>query len=59
MITIIKNLIIVLFCSVVIISCGRREIIDLPSSMMIKSSQEAFVSKSKADKPFILDPLIQ
>ncbi|AQX28553.1 MULTISPECIES: hypothetical protein [unclassified Bartonella] len=59
MITIIKNLTIILFCSVVIGGCGRREILDLPSSKMIRLPQGEFVSESKVDKPFILDPLIQ
>ncbi|MDD9333179.1 MAG: hypothetical protein PV354_05805 [Bartonella sp.] len=59
MITIVKNLIIILFCNVIIVGCGRREILDLPSSIIMNPSQEAFISESKADKPFFLDKLIQ
>nr|CDP79316.1 putative small periplasmic lipoprotein [Bartonella schoenbuchensis]CDP79554.1 putative small periplasmic lipoprotein [Bartonella schoenbuchensis] len=56
---ILKNLIIVLFFNVVIVGCGRKGALELPSSTTVESSQGAFVSERKADKPFILDRLIQ
>lgn len=56
---ILKNLIIVLFFNVVIVGCGRKGALELPSSITVEPSQEAFVSERKTDKPFVLDRLIQ
>lgn len=57
--TILKNLIIVLFFNVVIVGCGRKGALELPSLTTMEPSQGAFVSERKTDKPFILDRLIQ
>ncbi|VEJ44549.1 LPS translocon maturation chaperone LptM [Bartonella vinsonii] len=56
---ILKNLTIVLWGSVMIVGCGRKGALELPPATMMDSSKEASVSQSKADKPFILDRLIQ
>ncbi|EJF80445.1 hypothetical protein [Bartonella doshiae] len=59
MVIILKNLTIVLFGGILIVGCGRKGALEVPSSSMEKSVQGAFVSKSEDDKPFILDRLIR
>ncbi|WP_336287559.1 MULTISPECIES: LPS translocon maturation chaperone LptM [unclassified Bartonella] len=54
-----KRLMIVLFFSVVCVGCGRKGALELPSSTVAKTTQETLSSKNTADKPFILDRLIQ
>ncbi|MCZ2157862.1 lipoprotein [Bartonella sp. 220] len=56
---ILKNLTIVLLGSIMIIGCGRKGALELPPAKVMDSSKGATVSQSKADKPFILDRLIQ
>lgn len=47
------------FFNVVIVGCGRKGALELPSLTTVEPSQGAFVSERKTDKPFILDRLIQ
>ncbi|AGF76535.1 LPS translocon maturation chaperone LptM [Bartonella vinsonii] len=56
---ILKNLTIVLLGSVMIIGCGRKGALELPPAKVMDSLQGASISQSKADKPFVLDRLIQ
>ncbi|WP_455476174.1 LPS translocon maturation chaperone LptM [Bartonella sp. B17] len=55
---ILKSLI-VLFCSVILVGCGRKGALELPPSTVEKTTQKIFVDKSKTDKLFILDRLIK
>ncbi|WP_034988681.1 LPS translocon maturation chaperone LptM [Bartonella senegalensis] len=57
--SIVKSLMIVLLGSIFVVGCGRKGALELPSSMIEKTTQETFSSKNKLDKPFILDRLIQ
>ncbi|WP_455481931.1 hypothetical protein V4P56_05660 [Bartonella sp. B35(2025)] len=56
---ILKNLKFVLLVNIVIVGCGRKGALELPSSIGVNPSQGVFISQNKADKPFILDWLIQ
>ncbi|WP_455480682.1 LPS translocon maturation chaperone LptM [Bartonella sp. B12(2025)] len=56
---ILKNLTIVLLGCVVIVGCGRKGPLEMPSSSLEKPEQKTSVSKSKEDKSFVLDRLIQ
>lgn len=55
-----KNLMIVILGGFVIIGCGRKGALEVPSSVGKNDLQEGVLdSKSKAYKPFVLDWLIQ
>ncbi|EJF98265.1 hypothetical protein MEI_00764 [Bartonella vinsonii subsp. arupensis Pm136co] len=56
---IVKNLTIILLGSVMIVGCGRKGALELPPATVGDSLKSASVSQSKADKPFVLDRLIQ
>ncbi|WP_332060021.1 LPS translocon maturation chaperone LptM [Bartonella sp. CB74] len=54
-----KRLMIVLFLGIACVGCGRKGALELPSSTVAQATQETLSSKNTADKPFILDRLIQ
>ncbi|MBB5073679.1 putative small lipoprotein YifL [Bartonella callosciuri] len=56
---ILKNLTIILLGSIIIVGCGRKGPLEMPSPSVKKSVQGASVAKSEEDKPFILDRLIK
>ncbi|WP_208435451.1 LPS translocon maturation chaperone LptM [Bartonella phoceensis] len=56
---ILKNLTIVLLGSVVVVGCGRKGPLEIPSPSLEKAVQGASVAKSEEDKPFLLDRLIK
>ncbi|WP_332065187.1 hypothetical protein [Bartonella sp. CB189] len=56
---ILKSLMIVLFCGIICVGCGRKGTLELPSSVVVQKTPETFPSKSQGDKFFILDRLIQ
>ncbi|KEG21317.1 hypothetical protein [Bartonella bacilliformis] len=57
--TLVRTVIIALFCPIVFIGCGRKGALERSPSTVVESSQEEFISKNKADKVFILDRLIK
>lgn len=54
---ILKNLTIVLLGGIVLVGCGRKGPLEIPSPIVEKP--EASIAKSEEDKPFILDGLIK
>ncbi|WP_455476997.1 hypothetical protein [Bartonella sp. B41] len=56
---ILKNLKIVLLGGIIIVGCGRKGALEFPSTTVVDISQRGRVSKSRIEKPFILDWLIR
>ncbi|MET3559452.1 putative small lipoprotein YifL [Bartonella japonica] len=54
---IVKNLTIVLLGGIVLVGCGRKGPLEMPSPIVEKP--RASITKGKEDKPFILDGLIK
>ncbi|MCZ2327885.1 LptM family lipoprotein [Bartonella sp. F02] len=54
-----KRLAIVFFYCFIIAGCGRKGALLPPVSTVVETSHEGLVSKSTADKSFVLDRLIQ
>ncbi|AGF75115.1 hypothetical protein BAnh1_12480 [Bartonella australis AUST/NH1] len=56
---ILKNLMILFLGSIFIVGCGRKGTLESLPSTAAEPLQGALISKSKADKSFVLDQLIQ
>lgn len=50
---------IVSFCGLTLVGCGRKGMMEPPASSMIENSQGKMVEKPKENKPFFLDRLIK